>query len=281
MIYNMTPVQKVGSIEFKRDDLFVLRDAPGAPNGGKLRSALVALERMKGTVCVTVSGANSPQAANVAEAARVYGKRLVVYTGIAPGSIEKYPMMALAARLGATFRHCPSGRHTVLTHRAKAERKGELVGYGVGSFDEEFVNRAVGAQTANIGQVDTLVIPCGSGIMSAGILQGLALRGQIPGSIRLYGTAPCRMTRIMTMLYRTLGPETAAKIEQRIVYRNLFDEPGFSYDRREPLSYHGIELHPQYEAKAMRAALQDGIESWPGRTLFWIVGAEPGDRGKT
>lgn len=53
----------------------------------------------------------------------------------------------------------------------------------------------------------------------------------------------------------------------------MFHKRGFSYEKRAPLRYAGIALHPNYEAKALRRMAREGIAS--EGCLFWIVGSEP------
>lgn len=265
----LTPVEERGRLIFKRDDLYIPYGA-GDVNGGKLRQCRELLMSVRPEGVVTACSIHSPQAAICAAVAEELGIPChVFYGGTTRESLERLPMPRLAAEHGARIvMAARTGRHNVLYGKARErarERGWFVVEYGFNIIDHPSVMYgAVSSQVENVPDAERLAKTCGSGITACGVLQGIADFGKRIGEVHLFCTAPDRSQRIT---------EAVPKLPCRLVYHDMFHEKGFSYERREPARYAGLDLHPNYEAKALRRLLQDGVPE--DGTVFWIVGAEP------
>ena len=269
----ITPVQEVDGLLFKRDDLY----APFGKgvNGGKLRQAMMLADSVasgsKGLIsCCSI---HSPQAPITAATAKAHGiPCIILYGGTKPETLMKLPMPRLSMQYGARIKIAArSGRHSILYARAKeiAEREGYfIVQYGINLADHsDVLLQAVSAQVQNIpDELENLVITCGSGITSSGVMIGLKQYGKRVKRVHLVATAPDRRP----FIHRILKEHDA---DREFEYHDLFHQPGFAYEEGETAHYCGIALHPHYEAKTMKWFANSGIPK--EGTLFWIVGAEP------
>src|SRR5215470_14636650 len=116
-LYDITPVENVGGMWWKRDDLFAPL-GPGNINGSKLRQLIWLFHTKNGEKGV-VSGAvkGSPQHAMVPAVAQHYGLPCVQFVGGKPGS--KHPMLEIARRFGADIRYAQPGYAGNLNAQAK------------------------------------------------------------------------------------------------------------------------------------------------------------------
>lgn len=265
----ITPIEERGGMLFKRDDLFTPY-GNGDVNGGKLRQCRELLLKVRPRGVVTACSIHSPQAAICAAVAQEIGIPChVFYGGTNADSLKSLPMPRLAAAHGAHIVVAArTGRHNVLYAKARerAEERGWfVVEYGFNITEHpDVMYGAVSSQVENVPDVERLCITCGSGITTCGVLRGISEFGKNVGEVHLFCTAPDRSARIS---------EAVPELPCPIVRHDMFHDRGFSYERREPMSYAGIELHPNYEAKAMRRMLNEGVPK--EGTLFWIVGSEP------
>lgn len=273
----LTPVEKRGTLHFKRDDRYAPFGMRGV-NGGKLRQCMMLVEEVlsrhpKTRGLITYCSIHSPQAPITAAAARHFELPCIIcYGGTRSDLIHTHYMPRLARRYGADIRViAASGRHTVLHKRAhELARSLEyfVVDYGI-NLDEYggVLLGAVSAQVQNIpAELDDMYITCGSGITSSGVLVGLKRFGKHVERVHLMATGFDRRERID----RTLATYGAVR---EYTYHDMFHEPGFSYEKCVPYTYGGIELHPNYEAKSLRYAVNHGMNL--SNALFWIVGAQP------
>lgn len=239
----LTPVQSVGGLLFKRDDLYE-PFGPGEVNGGKMRQCMMLLDSVKDEITGVISccSIHSPQAPITAAAALAFGKRCkILYGGTSRAKLLESPMPRLCLKYGATVLLATrSGRHNVLYAKAK-ELKGP---------DE----------------IENLVMTCGSGITASGVMIGLNRYGKKVRNVHLVATAPDRRESI----HRTLREHGA---DRDFIYHDLFHTEGFAYEKPATAVWGGITLHPNYEAKTMQWFVKSGLD--PGSTLFWIVGAAP------
>jgi 1-aminocyclopropane-1-carboxylate deaminase/D-cysteine desulfhydrase-like pyridoxal-dependent ACC family enzyme len=277
ILLKLTPVQRIGYLYLKRDDLFRPFGVNCPVNGGKLRQALWLMTSqpdIKGVV--SGSSIHSPQSPIISVVAN-YMKipNVIYYGGITPESLDK-PMPRICRRYGAQIEISKSGRHNVIYSDARKYAKDHgyyCVEYGMNSRDKENLQafyEANANQAQNIpDKLDNLVVTCGSGITATGIIYGLRKYGKKVKNIILVGVAPNRIEKIRERL-ELLGENK----KQKFTYIDRFSEPGFSYEKREPETFGEIELHPNYEAKTF-AWIKYHIDVRNETTLMWIVGSEP------
>lgn len=274
MMNSLTPVQAVNGLLMKRDDLYAPFGA-GNINGGKLRQCMMLVDSIHNDHdgIITYCSIHSPQAPITAAAAHAHGLPCkVLYGATNANSLKRLPMPRLAMLFGARLVICSRiGRHSVLHVKAKEmaeEENSFIVQYGINLASHgQILLDAVAAQVQNIpDELENLVITCGSGITSSGVLIGLHQYSKRVKNVHLVATAPDRRAFIHSLL-RQYGADRAFQ------YHDLFHTPGFSYEKPERASWGGVTLHPHYEAKTMRWFRNSGLN--PQETLFWIVGAEP------
>lgn len=280
MIIEISPVELHKGLLIKRDDKF--KPFPNGVNGTKVREGLALIESnldyCKAHGVITGCNLTSPQAPIVAAICQHYEIPCTVfYGGSKPETAFKYKMPRLAREFGATIDFTtPSGRQNVLQSAVnkRIEKTGEFcVKYGINLISKQLLLEYVGSQVLNIPKtVTTLNLVCGSGISTIGILLGLQ-KYQCDNIKRivLFGNAPNRLNKIQK--YFGSGLLTSNKFVSRIEYVDLYNRKGFSYSKREPLEFDGIELHPNYEAKAFNELLNRGYKD-DGTELFWIIGEE-------
>jgi DNA modification methylase len=239
----ITPVQQRGAYWFKRDDLF---DINGA-TGGKARATLVMADGAKGLV--TVSSRTSPQNARAARVAQHLGLPCRCHTGIGPWTEE----VAEAELAGAVvIKHKPP-RLSVLKKRAEddaAERDWRLIPWG--AVGPEAVHAAA-VQTSNLpAEASRIIVPVGSGATLAGVLIGLAEKGDTRPVVGVkVGADPT------PVLDAYAPPDWRERVE-------LVDS-GLKFERHAPRTrLEGMELEPTYEAKCIPFMRQGD--------LLWIVG---------
>lgn len=249
--HDLTPVQEIAGMYFKRDDLYTPFGAGGV-NGGKLRQCMLLIEAALGREpgikgVITYCSLHSPQGPITAAAARHYGLPCVVaYGGASDMSVATGSMPRLAMSYGASVQViAKSGRHNVLKQRAEALAKARglfVVQYGINLDDYgEVLLSAVSEQVQNIpDDLDDL------------ISTAFDRREKVRATIQRYGAG------------------------REFIYHDLFHTPGFVYEKQQKMRIGGLKLHPQYEAKTMKYLLEQGLNT--DNALFWIVGAEPRER---
>lgn len=278
--HDLTPVQEIAGMYFKRDDLFTPFGA-GEVNGGKLHQCMLLVEAALGrqpgmTGVITYCSLHSPQGPITAATARHFKLPCVVaYGGASKMSVATDSMPRLSMSYGATVKIiAKSGRHNVLKQKAEelAEATGMfVVQYGINLDDYgEVLLSAVAEQVQNIpDNLDDLYITCGSGITASGVIVGIERYGKNVKNIHLISTAFDRREKVKATL-RRFG------IERQFLYHDLFHTPGFVYEKQQKMRIGGVKLHPQYEAKTMKYLLEHKLNT--ENALFWIVGAEPRER---
>lgn len=273
----LTPIQKAESgLLVKRDDLFQPFGL-GRVNGGKLRQAMWMLCTDKPKGVITGSSLGSPQNLIVSCVANYLKIPCVtIYGGVNKESLNE-PIPTLCRKYGAEIEIAKSGRHNVIYHLANKiakERNYKIVEYGMNSNENiEAFYDANANQVQNIpDELDNLVVTCGSGITSTGIIYGIAKYNKRVKNLILVGTAPNRESKIQERL-KILGLPPAT-----FQYVDLFSQKGFSYDKREHsiirFKNQALKLHPNYEAK-VNNWINHNIDPNKEKTLLWIVGVEP------
>ena len=280
---DLTPVENRGGIWYKREDLF--RFGNGV-NGSKLRACfhLTREARDRGAeVVVSAASVLSPQSAMAATVARELGMESVtVVGGTTPEKAVRHKSIALAEAEGSVLTSAPVGYNPALQSAgariAKATPGGWQLPYGIttppdASEEEvlEFVEVGA-AQVANLPDIETLVLPFGSGNTAMGVLYGLLTGADCPG-----------LKRTVLM---TIGPDRRTWLEDRLrqlgcdprdlPLEQLHLHPGFAkYGDRMPETLDGVVLHPTYEGKVARYLNLTEPRWWSARadrTALWIVG---------
>lgn len=274
--YELTPVQEIDGLYVKRDDLF----SPfgmGSVNGGKLRQCWMLVDRIKDEYNSTISccSIHSPQAPISAAVSNHFGLPChIYYGGTKEERLNELSMPKLVKKFEGEIEIYPSGRHSILYSKAKqnAERDNSfIISYGFNLKDyPELIFGAVANQVENIPyDLDNLVITCGSGITTTGIIHGIAKFKKRIKRLILVATAPSR-----EIMIRKAIEDTGLDIEYIIV--DLFHRKGFVYEEGVLECLEGIELHPNYEAKTYKWLVEESlIDLHNYRTLFWIVGSKP------
>lgn len=270
----LTPVECHNGLYLKREDLY--RPFDNAVNGGKLRQCYKLVESIKDKYNGVISCCSiySPQAPITASVAQHFNlKSVICYGATNDTRLQILDMPKLAKHYEADLRVISkSGIHKILYSKARQIAQEEnlfVVDYGFNIVDyPDIMFSAVSKQVENIpDNLDNLVITCGSGITTTGVLLGLAKYNKTVKNIYLVATAPNREKLINTNLslnnlYR----------EYKVI--DLFHEKGFKYESKLYKSFDNIELHPNYEAKTFNWLINN-IDYHKEKTLFWIVGAEP------
>lgn len=273
--YSLTPVEIHEGLFIKRDDLY-RPFGENTVNGGKLRQCYELVNHIRNDYHGVISccSIHSPQAPITAAVANHFGMSSVIcYGATTLERVRKLEMPQIAEQYGADIRIVStSGIHNILYGHARRIAKEEglfVVDYGFNIIDyPDIMFSAVSRQVENIpDELDNLVITCGSGITSTGVLLGLSRFNKRVGNIYLVATAPDRRKMID-------GNLAANNVNIQYTTIDLFHTKGFKYKDRVYKSIDGIDLHPNYEAKTFNW-LENNIDYKNERTLLWIVGAEP------
>jgi hypothetical protein len=239
----LTPVERRGSYQLKRDDLFAFGEATGC----KARTLASLLLGARGVV--GYGSRASTMVSRVAQAARFAGLPSRIHTATGPETSEMADAVSCGAHL---VRHTP-GYLTVLAARARkdaADRGWVCVPFGL---ECQAALDHTAAQTANLPrQIPRLVIAVGSGVALLGVLQGLRASGRL-------GEFPILGVQIHADPRRRLDHWYPYWSEHVSLSRT--DLPFHS--EAEPSTLEGVQLDPIYEAKCL-PFLRAG-------DLFWVV----------
>lgn len=216
-ILDLSPVEEVGGLWFKREDKF----APlgyGGINGSKLRVCIWLISEAykagaKGIVHGAVTG--SPQHPMVACIGSHYG--LPVVDCIGTKKLDEHDTLEAAKWMGASFRSFNPGYAATLNSKAAQLSKTELSGYfhlETNITVDEKLNSPVritafhevgSAQVANIpDHIETMIIPAGSCNSVTGVMYGIAR------------FRPKNLKRIVLMGIGSYGSSDPAYIERRL-----------------------------------------------------------------
>jgi len=242
-----TPVEKIGGVYVKRDDLY----CRAGIQGGKVRAcwhlATHGLKPCEGLI--TASARKSPQAQIVARLANVLGipARCHMPTG---GLTEE--MKDVEAHGGTLIQH-RAGYNNVLIARAMADHKTRkrwrYIPFGM---EHPAAVKCTRAQVANVPRgVKRIVIPLGSGISAAGVLHGLRdCKIDVPVLGVRVGADPIKRLN-------AFGP--FAWHEQMTIVKTRI-----AYHKSITAHIGDVPLDPIYEAKCLEYVRQGD--------LLWVVG---------
>lgn len=309
-LYDLTPVEKIGDIWFKREDAF----APlgyNSINGSKLRQCIwlvnnwVKQKNIRGVISGSVVG--SPQHPFIASVCNHYAIGCLIVTG-SKNHLE-HKNMQLAHKVGAQFYKANITYARALQSIAfKLKEKlpnHEVLETNITLDDRlnsaesiEAFHRVGAYQVNNIpDHIENIFIPCGSCNSVVSILYGLSLRK--PKSLKnvvLFGIGnngshnlkyiPNRLEKISKVIGQDVNAvfnylfagNQIKKDKINVIHFNPNKEGFCSYADWMPYNYSGVELHPRYEGKCfnyMEANKDKFTAYWNDRTLFWIVGNEP------
>jgi len=245
----LTPIDQVGKIYIKRDDLFNI----GGSRGGKVRACLqiVTDALQQGTVqgLITAGSRQSPQVNIVATIAEMYGLPCRVHT---PQGAMTAELIAATDR-GAEIVQHRAGYNNVIIARARddAQQSGWLeIPFGMA---HAAIVASTAAQVRNIPKnIKRIVVPVGSGMALAGILTGLVeMQLDVPViGVRVGADASKRLDQYAPTNWRQMTTIVTSDID---------------YHADAPVTQIGsIDLDPIYEAKTL-PYLQP-------HDLLWVVG---------
>lgn len=271
---DLTPVQCVDGLLLKRDDLYK-PFGDKTVNGGKLRQcmALVGSIHEHYNGLITCCSIYSPQGPITAATGKYFNMPTIVcYGGTTDERLRRYPMPIIAANYKAkNVVLSKSGIHKILYYKATeiAEKLNYFIvdyGFNITKYPDLLL-KSISRQVENLpDELDNLVVTCGSGITTIGILIGLKMYDKRVKSIYLVCTAPNRRELIDSTL-KSIG------IEAHYNMIDLFHQPSFRYEDGLKRNIGEIQLHPQYEAKSYDW-LKNNIDQ-SEKTLLWIVGSKP------
>jgi 1-aminocyclopropane-1-carboxylate deaminase/D-cysteine desulfhydrase-like pyridoxal-dependent ACC family enzyme len=249
LLHEETPVERRGSLFFKRDDLFEFAGMRGA----KVRAALSLCLRAKDEGFSTVVSAcsrHSPQLAILGAVGRELG--LLVEGFVAEGSDS--PIMRRAVASGVNLHRVVAGYSVVVQARAR-EYAGEhgcfLVPFGMaGSGVIALTEHQAVALYSGEGRYSRVVMVAGSGVNMAGVLRGLAQCGAGVPVVGVLVGHDCRPY----VGENNLGAVPVSFVRSPIPY----DESAIYSN------VNGVEVDARYEGKAVPFLC-------PG-DLFWVVG---------
>jgi hypothetical protein len=273
-IYDLTPVENIGDVWFKREDEFT---PDGVHNGSKFRQLIWLFSRAKfpGVVSGAVTG--SPQLPMVAACAQHYKMKCIQFSG------ARKNMVSAGEKLGAKTMLVIPGYGPLLNKRARdyAEERGWLhIETNITeSKDVEPFHRIGAEQVRNIpDHIETLMVPAGSRNSLTSILYGLSLFP--PKNLQrviLLNIAPNIVKKQKWMTER-LAQCGVGKIGYDIKTYDVFANGYTNYHRLMLFAYNGLRFHPRYEGKCWNY-IKDNLSIFlpyiNDKTLFWIVGSEP------
>lgn len=284
-VTDLTPVELRNGMWYKREDLH--RNAYGV-NGSKYRACRHLLEgaqREGYDWVVSAQSVLSPQSAICATLAEELGMGCTIVVGASkPETAARHPNIATALKAGAMLDTTPRVAYNgvIQPYAAKlaAETGAWQLPYAI-SLPETASETAVraflavgGGQVANVpDEVETIVIPFGSGNTAAGVLYGLRTSRLLGAGQRviLVGVGPDRSTWLKDRL-TVAGAEGAMDFVEFISLHGWFAD----YGDRMPETIDDIVMHPTYEGKVVRFLNGSSLDWWharDGKTLFWIVGS--------
>lgn len=283
----LTPVELRNGRWYKREDLH--RNEEYGVNGAKFRACRHLMQKAKDAgymAVVSASSVLSPQAAMAGVLAEELELDCTIVLGATkPESAAKHPSVAIALRSGAQL-----DTGSKVAFNPAIQRYGNLLAKETGAWQlpygittpadapagavEEFL-AVGGAQVVNLPEdIETLVLPFGSGNTTAGVLYGLA-QYRMPESLTrvvLVGVGPDRLAWLRSRLDYVGLPWNSLPFEiEHMPLHGWFA----NYSDKMPETADGIVMHPTYEGKVIRFLNTAEPEWWTardGRTCMWIVG---------
>jgi len=296
LIYELTPLEEVSGVMFKREDKF----APlgyGCVNGSKLRQLIWMIQGYveNGGAAGLISGASvhSPQLSMGSVVADYYGIASDHVIGATnPKSSMKHLDVEMATRFGANFHYAKAAYNASLQRHVKSLLETDpykdffYLEYGV-SMDHtkhkasaiEAFHRVGAEQVRNLPDCERLIIPSGSCNSLVSILYGLALFRPNVRQLVLVEIGPSRRQWVKD---RLLAIQTFAKIPILEIlstyekdYHDLHGSGWVTYHETMDYQHGNINFHPRYEGKVM-TYISKYFPSYLTSTdnVFWIIASE-------
>jgi hypothetical protein len=276
-IYDLTPVEKIGDIWFKREDKF---SPDRVHNGSKFRQLIWLFSRAKFAGVASGAVKDSPQLPMVAACAKHYGMKCVQFSGARKN-------MALAGeKLGAKTKLVNPGYAPLLNRRAKdyAGAHGWLrietnITVTTSDADIEAFHRVGSEQVRNLpDHMETLIIPAGSRNSAVSILYGL--RRYPPKSLKkiILMHINKNLAKHENEMWERLNACGVGALPYQFETYDVFANGYTNYEKLMLFSYGPLAMHPRYEGKCWNFIQDHPAEFRPylnDKTLFWIVGSEP------
>lgn len=306
----LTPVERVGELMFKREDVGFAPLGIGSINGSKARQCMWLIRRLyeKGYGGIaTGASVLSPQHCIVAAMAAHFGMSSLHVVGATnPESSSKHPSVAIAKLLGAKFDYIgsaynsslqPRVAHWVNTGKTLNDRSFMKIEYGITVDHRDPKNtpglvtafHLVGArQTTNLPEeMETLIIPAGSCNTFVSIMYGLAASNLLPNrkmhpnlrKIIAVGIGPSRLNwakerlEIISHVANYDASEYLYNDRVEFEYIDTHRMGVYKYSDKVNINYEGLELHYTYESKCFQfLSKHRPHELFNEKTVFWIVG---------
>lgn len=282
LLNDLTPVEKVGGIYFKREDLFQ-PFSDSEVNGSKLRQCMLLVDKNKGKInngIITATSVLSPQAPMVARVAKEYGVNCdILYGGTSFEKLSTNKYYRLSKDYGAIVSIVSkSGRQSVLQHHAQkivdeTNKFNIMYGMDLENNIDVFID-SIAKQVENLpDNLDNLIIPCGSGISTIGILTGINMYKKNIKNIYAIGIAPNRLDKINKFSDK-ISNNYNIKFDNNLIYVDAFSTlKGYKYENVCHENYFGIEFHKRYESKVFKWLINN-IDYDKEKTCMWIVGKD-------
>lgn len=241
----MTPIQRVGDIHLKRDDLFQINGACG----GKLRQAIAILKDTDADGIVGYGGRQSNTGLAMGVAAGYLKRIAVFHTAAGQPTTE---MRATEESGAKVLKHKP-GYLGVL--KARATKYAKETGWPLGLLATSAAIKCTKLQVANLVglPIKRIVVPVGAGYTLMGILYGLhdfGIHVDVLGVTVGGGSAEVAIQQVA----RSLNPNIHV----------TYDRPKCRYETACDDTVGPVVLDPFYESKCVQF-LQKG-------DLLWVAG---------
>lgn len=275
LVVHGTPIDRVTvggrTVLVKREDLSC--PAPG-PSFSKMRGVYEHVKARPERIIGVLDTYHSKGGWAVAYACRRLRKQCVLfwprYKADESGLLR--PQQRAAQKLGASLIPLQAGRSAILYHQAKRETVGQG-GYMMPNalkLIESVRETEIEAERSSVAEwrgVGHVVISISSGTIAAGVLRAvmrIGARGFVPPTFHLH------------MGYSRSADAARAYILEKArlpgVDFTLIDE-GYAYrDQARPGAEPPFPCNPYYDLKAWRWLCRN-LDKFPGRVLFWNIGA--------
>jgi 1-aminocyclopropane-1-carboxylate deaminase/D-cysteine desulfhydrase-like pyridoxal-dependent ACC family enzyme len=268
----LTPVQEIGEILFKREDFFQPFENSNI-NGGKVRQCLEILEINKSLIAssynstvATHTSVRSPQGLIVAKCANHFDFDSV--TGIASvnpqASAKKHKLLRLTGEISDIRKIAGTGQNTKTLDRRLNEVQDKegffIVNFGMNANEAKL---PVMLQCENLtDEIDYLIVPSGSCITLAAIAEG----------VQYFKKKIKRVIGVQVHGYdRNKEVKGFTSADYELVVDSTYKEKDWTLLKN--YNYKGIELDAMYEARAFEwLKKRSSIDFKTNKILFWIVG---------
>ncbi len=259
-------------VSVKREDLCA---EPPMPPLSKMRGIQRYLERLKreGASAVGVMDTKvSKSGLGVAVISEALGLQCTYYFPAPQGDDWRTEWRCTAEQHGARLVPLPGGRIAIAYARAKAQDDGTMLPLGFPLYETVLATAEQVPQEA----FGSIVVPCGTGTISSGVILGIAQAGPPPKRI-VSVTASMDPAKAKRCARKHLGRALLEKRVDREALGSVLDrwqvvKEGTDYYAPEDTGRIPFPAHPYYEAKAW-AWLTRNIGALPAPILFWNVGS--------